>query len=65
MRNANRRGGRGVSLIMQMFRSFNFNGHYCLVFESMGRSLYDFLKRHDYRYVCGGAVAPIAARVLI
>ncbi|KAL3786872.1 hypothetical protein HJC23_013793 [Cyclotella cryptica] len=24
-------------------------GHYCLVFERLGRSLYDFLKAHDYR----------------
>jgi len=25
------------------------SGHYCLVFECLGRSLYDFLKAHDYR----------------
>ena len=25
------------------------SGHYCLVFECLGRSLYDFLKRHDHR----------------
>ena len=24
-------------------------GHYCLVFERLGRSLYDFLKAHEYR----------------
>ena len=24
-------------------------GHYCLVFECLGMSLYDFLKRHEYR----------------
>ena len=24
-------------------------GHYCLVFECLGMSLYDFLKGHDYR----------------
>jgi dual-specificity kinase/CDC-like kinase len=24
-------------------------GHYCLVFECLGPSLYDFLKQHDYR----------------
>jgi serine/threonine protein kinase len=24
-------------------------GHYCLVFERLGRSLYDFLKAHNYR----------------
>ncbi|KAL7541371.1 hypothetical protein ACHAXR_010856 [Thalassiosira sp. AJA248-18] len=25
------------------------SGHYCLVFECLGRSLYDFLKMHNYR----------------
>lgn len=25
------------------------SGHYCLVFECLGKSLYDFLKMHDYR----------------
>ncbi|CAN0495931.1 unnamed protein product, partial [Scytosiphon promiscuus] len=24
-------------------------GHCCLVFECLGRSLYDYLKRNDYR----------------
>ena len=25
------------------------SGHYCLTFECLGRSLYDFLKLHEYR----------------
>mmetsp|Transcript_31358 Transcript_31358/g.37312 ORF Transcript_31358/g.37312 Transcript_31358/m.37312 type:complete len:300 (+) Transcript_31358:499-1398(+) len=32
-----------------MLDGFNLNdGHYCLVFECLGRSLYDFMKGHDY-----------------
>lgn len=45
----NRRGGRGVSHCVVMYKSFTFGGHYCMVFESLGPSLYDFLKRHKYR----------------
>lgn len=45
----NRRGGRGLTHCVRLFDSFTFRGHYCLVFESLGPSLYDFLKRHDYR----------------
>lgn len=29
--------------------SFTFYGHFCLVFESLGPSLYDFLKHHDFQ----------------
>mmetsp|Transcript_19100 Transcript_19100/g.38452 ORF Transcript_19100/g.38452 Transcript_19100/m.38452 type:complete len:590 (+) Transcript_19100:38-1807(+) len=29
--------------------SLHSTGHYCLVFECLGMSLYDFLKRHSYR----------------
>jgi tRNA A-37 threonylcarbamoyl transferase component Bud32 len=45
----NRRGGRGVSHCAVMFDSFSFSGHYCMVFEKLGPSLYDFLKRQKYR----------------
>lgn len=41
----NRRGGRGISHCAIMFHTFSFQGHYCMVFESLGPSLYDFLKR--------------------
>ena len=33
----------------KMLDRFNLSGHYCLVFECLGKSLYDFLKAHDYR----------------
>jgi len=50
VRDVNRRGGRGLSLISIMYDSFDLpSGHYALVFECLGRSLYDFLKSHDYR----------------
>jgi serine/threonine protein kinase len=45
----NRRGGRGLTHCVRLFDSFTFRGHYCIVFESLGPSLYDFLKRHDYK----------------
>jgi dual-specificity kinase/CDC-like kinase len=45
----NRRGGRGTSLCAILWESFTFNGHFCMVFESLGLSLYDFLKRHNYQ----------------
>jgi serine/threonine protein kinase len=45
----NRRGGRGVSHCAVMFDAFSFSGHYCMVFESLGPSLYDFLKRQKYQ----------------
>jgi serine/threonine protein kinase len=45
----NRRGGRGVSHCVFMHDSFSFNGHYCMVLERLGPSLYDYMKRHDYQ----------------
>jgi serine/threonine protein kinase len=45
----NRRGGRGVSHCALLHDSFSFAGHYCMVFESLGPSLYDFLKRQKYQ----------------
>ena len=32
-----------------MYEDFEFDGHFCLVFESLGSSLYDYLKRNEYR----------------
>ena len=45
----NRRGGRGRSHCVILLDTFSFEGHYCMVFENMGPSLYDFLKRHKYQ----------------
>eukprot|EP00934_Nitzschia_sp_Nitz4_P008751 Nitzschia sp. Nitz4//scaffold112_size70979//37025//38968//NITZ4_005903-RA/size70979-augustus-gene-0.84-mRNA-1//1//CDS//3329533268//8741//frame0 len=49
LEDVNRRGGRGISHCAIMYDAFSFKGHYCMVFEKLGPSLYDFLKRHKYR----------------
>lgn len=36
-------------LCAKMLDRFSFHQHYCLVFERLGRSLYDFLKMNDYK----------------
>jgi Protein kinase domain len=48
LRDVNSRGDRGVSLCVELLDQFNMDGHCCLVFERMGSSLYDLLKRNDY-----------------
>jgi hypothetical protein len=45
----NRRGDKGISHCAIMYDAFSFSGHYCMVFESLGPSLYDFLKRQKYQ----------------
>lgn len=45
----NRRGGRGTSHCAVLYDAFTWTSHYCMVFESLGPSLYDFLKRHNYQ----------------
>lgn len=40
------------------------SGHYCLVFECLGRSLYDFLKAHKYRPFPLFCVRDFARRLL-
>jgi serine/threonine protein kinase len=49
LRDVNRRGGRGLSHCVVLFDTFSFNGHYAIVQESLGPSLYDYLKRHNYQ----------------
>ena len=34
---------------MQLRRHFEFRGHVCMVFDKLGLSLYDFLRRNHYR----------------
>jgi hypothetical protein len=41
-------GGAGGGLCVTLLDTFEFQGHFCLVFEKAGTSLYDFLKGHDY-----------------
>lgn len=49
IRDVNRKGGRGLSHCVILHDSFTFQGHYCMVFESLGPSLFDFLKKHNYQ----------------
>jgi len=50
LKDVNRRGGRGRSLCVVMLRHFDLQrGHCCLVFECLGRSLYDFMKTHGFK----------------
>jgi len=49
IKDVNRRGGRGLSHCAILYDSFTWTKHYCLVFEALGPSLYDFLKRHSYQ----------------
>ena len=49
LRDVNERGGKGRSLCAIMLKQFEFDGHCCLVFECLGRSLYDFMKTHGYK----------------
>jgi len=48
IQDVNRRGRRGKSHCAILYDTFSFQGHYCIVFESLGPSLYDFLKGHKY-----------------
>ena len=34
---------------VQLRRHFEFRGHVCMVFDKLGLSLYDFLRRNHYR----------------
>jgi serine/threonine protein kinase len=45
----NRRGGRGVTHCAILHDAFTFAGHFCMVFENLGLSLYDFMKRNKYQ----------------
>ena len=37
VKDVNSRGRRGVELFSQMYECFDFQGHFCLVFECLGR----------------------------
>lgn len=50
--------------IVKMYSSFEQAGHVCLVFEPLGVSLYDFIKRHQHRGFPMRAVLDIAQQLL-
>ena len=46
----NRRGGRGRTHCVLLYDAFSLpDGHYCMVFESLGPSLFDVLKKQNYK----------------
>jgi Protein kinase domain len=49
IRDVNRRGGRGLSHCAVMYDAFSYHGHFCMVFESLGPSLYEYLKHREYK----------------
>ncbi len=34
--------------IVRMIEAFNYGKNYCMVFEKLGKSLYDFIKKNRY-----------------
>jgi len=48
LRDVNGAGGRGTSHCVALLNFFKFEGHACMVFETLGSSLYEFLKANDY-----------------
>ena len=48
IKDVNRRGRRGRTHCSILYDTFSFHGHYCMVLESLGPSLYDFLKGQKY-----------------
>jgi serine/threonine protein kinase len=39
----------GASLCVRYLRAFEVRGHFCMVFEPLGPSLYDYVKANEYR----------------
>ena len=48
LRDVNGAGGRGISHCCVLLNFFKLEGHACMVFETLGLSLYEFLKANDY-----------------
>lgn len=48
IRDVNNRGGRGRTHCVILRETLTFQGHFCLVFESLGLSLYEFMKRNKH-----------------
>ncbi|EED87802.1 predicted protein, partial [Thalassiosira pseudonana CCMP1335] len=57
---------KNKDLCAKMLDRFSLSsGHYCLVFECLGRSLYDFLKMHAYRPFPMFCVRDFARQLLV
>lgn len=57
-------GEEGGKLCVQLFETFEFQGHYCLAFERVGTSLYDYLKSNSYRPFASDTVRRISRQLL-
>ena len=49
LRKVNRRDKDGRSRIVTLFDTFEWDGHVCMVFEALGKSLYDYVKMNHYK----------------
>ena len=45
----NRADPSGASLCVRYYTSFEHDGHFCMVFEPLGPSLYDYVKANGYK----------------
>lgn len=52
------------SLCVEMLSQLEHQGHCCLVFECLGLSLYDYLKKNEYRGFPMSVLRPIARELL-
>lgn len=59
-----RRQKQQESLCVEMLGQFEHLGHCCLVFECLGLSLYDYLKKNEYRGFPMNILRPIAQELL-
>eukprot|EP00607_Mallomonas_marina_P004660 CAMPEP_0182428498 /NCGR_PEP_ID=MMETSP1167-20130531/23065_1 /TAXON_ID=2988 /ORGANISM="Mallomonas Sp, Strain CCMP3275" /LENGTH=304 /DNA_ID=CAMNT_0024611437 /DNA_START=39 /DNA_END=950 /DNA_ORIENTATION=+ len=50
---------------VKMYSHFKFDGHFAMVFESLGTSLYDFIKMNNYRGLPLYCVRDIARQLLV
>lgn len=53
-----------VELLVKLFTTFWHQGHYCMVFEPLGRSLLDYIQENQYRGFPLHYVRAISAQVL-
>ena len=44
-----RKDPEGKYEIVKLMEAFDFNRNYCMIFEKLGLSLYELLKKNDYR----------------
>lgn len=64
VQDVNRRGGRGITHCAILHEAFTFSGHFCMVFENLGLSLYDFLKQHKYQPFPMACIQDFAVQLL-